>query len=289
MSPKALGLLAQGVAYTIALATGLAAGSLVPGLDPLWRAALGDVVATLVIFAFSVSVSNSSMYDPYWSVAPPALFGFWLAAGEASPRALLAGVLVFAWGARLTWNFARGWPGLHHEDWRYVDLRGKHGRAYWVVSFFGLHFFPTVLTFVASLPLRVVTRAEGPPLGPLDLLALVVTAGAITIEALSDEQLRAHARSGAPRESICERGLWRYSRHPNYFGELSFWWGLALFSLAADPSALWALGGAVAITLLFVFISVPLLDRRMLARRPAYAEHMKRVSALVPWRRREIS
>jgi steroid 5-alpha reductase family enzyme len=79
-----------------------------------------------------------------------------------------------------------------------------------------------------------------------------------------------------------DTGLWAFSRHPNYLGELSFWWGLYLFALAADPSWWWAIAGAVSITLLFVFLSVPLLDRRSLGRRPQYREHMKRVPALFP-------
>lgn len=286
VSPKARGLCVQLLAYAAATAAAWAIVTFVPQSDPLWTAALADAVATVVIFAFSVALSNSSMYDPYWSVAPPALFAYWITQGEPSMRAWIALALVVLWGARLTWNFARGWPGLHHEDWRYVDLRGKTGGGYWVVSFLGLHFFPTVLTFVGSLSLYVVAMSGARTLGLLDGVAALVTLGAITIEGLADEQLRAHAQSSPPRGSICERGLWRYSRHPNYFGEVGFWWGLALFALAADPSKLWVLAGPIAITALFVFISIPMIDKRMVARRPEYAEHMKRVSGLVPWFRR---
>ncbi|MBI5546954.1 MAG: DUF1295 domain-containing protein, partial [Deltaproteobacteria bacterium] len=83
---------------------------------------------------------------------------------------------------------------------------------------------------------------------------------------------------------IVNTGLWKYSRHPNYFGEVSFWWGLWLFGVASDPaSALWTLAGPVAMTGLFLFISVPMLDKRSLERRPGYAEHRRRVSALIPW------
>jgi len=99
---------------------------------------------------------------------------------------------------------------------------------------------------------------------------------------VADEQLRAFRKERREGE-ILARGLWAFSRHPNYFGEVSFWWGLFLFALAADPGAWWSGVGAAAITALFVFASIPLLDRRSAARRPAYAEHMKRVSALVPW------
>src|SRR5690606_29437298 len=122
-------------------------------MDPIWTAAAASLVATVIIFAFSVALSNSSMYDPYWSVAPPALLAYWLTQGELSPRLMLAGTLVLLWSLRLTWNFLRGWGGLAHEDWRYPHLRHKTGRAYWLVSFLGIHFFPTVLTFAGSLSL----------------------------------------------------------------------------------------------------------------------------------------
>jgi steroid 5-alpha reductase family enzyme len=279
---RARGLLAQGLAYTAALLAAAAVAFFLGG-EALWAAAAADVAATVVVFAFSVALSNSSLYDPYWSVAPPALFAYWLSRGEPSMRAWIAIALVGLWGARLTWNFLRGWRGLTHEDWRYRDLRAKSGRAYWAVSFLGIHFFPTMLTFGGSLSLWVVATAGDRPLGVLDGAALVVTLAAIAIEALADRQLRRFVLAKPPEGAILSTGLWRYSRHPNYFGEVLFWWGLFLFALAADPSRVWVVIDPIAITVLFVFVSVPLIDRRMAARRPAYAEHARRVSAIVPW------
>jgi steroid 5-alpha reductase family enzyme len=119
------------------------------------------------------------------------------------------------------------------------------------------------------------------PLGALDLLAVAVAVGATAIEAIADQQLRAHIRERSGHEEILAAGLWKYSRHPNYFGENAFWWGLALFGLAAGPE-LWTCAGALAMTAMFVFVSVPLLDERSAARRPGYRDHMRRVSAIVP-------
>ena len=119
------------------------------------------------------------------------------------------------------------------------------------------------------------------PLGILDFAGFTVVVGATLIEAVADQQLRAHILTRKGHEDILATGLWKYSRHPNYFGETSFWWGLALFGLAAEPH-LWSIAGATAMTAMFVFVSVPLLDERSAARRPGYREHMKKVSALVP-------
>ncbi|MEO7327329.1 MAG: DUF1295 domain-containing protein, partial [Minicystis sp.] len=257
------------------------------GAQPLWRVMLAaDLAATLTIFAFSKAFDNSSFYDAYWSVAPMVLAPFLAFGGPASSaplaRRMMVCVLVLTWGARLTWNWARGWEGFQHEDWSYVEQRRKTGRLYWIVSFFGLHFMPTALVFAACLPLFPALITGRAPLGPLDALGAIVTAGAIAIEASADAQLLAFRRKTHPAGTIMNEGLWAHCRHPNYLGELSFWWGLLLFGMAADPAS-WAFGaGAFAITGLFVFISVPLLDARSLARRPGYAEHMRRVPALFP-------
>jgi steroid 5-alpha reductase family enzyme len=252
---------------------------------PAWAAILAaDVAATVVVFAFSVVFDNSSFYDPHWSVAPMVIAPWLFASSSDAPfaRRAVVLVLVLAWGARLTWNWARGWEGLAHEDWRYVDLRAKHARAYWLISLIGIHMMPTIWVYLGCLALLPAMVSGTRPLGPIDAVAFAVTAGAIAIEAIADEQLRAFRRDAVGRGRIMDRGLWSWSRHPNYFGELSFWWGLWLFGLAADPTAYVTIAGPVSITLLFVFVSVPMLDRRSLARRPAYVDHMKRVSGLFP-------
>ncbi len=277
------------VAYLVAGAVALTLGQRLTTAWPLWEAvAAADAAATVVVFAFSVVLDNSSVYDAYWSVAPMAIApALAVAAGaEQAPlaRRAIVVVLVLVWGARLTYNWARGWQGLAHEDWRYVELR-RLGRAYWVVSFVGLHAMPTVLVFLGCLSLLPALVTGTAPLGPLDAAAFVVTAGAIALEGVADQQLRAFRLSKAPPGSILDAGAWSLCRHPNYLGEIGLWWGLFLFALAADRSAWWCVAGPLAITLLFAFVSVPMLDKRSLARRPGYAEHMKRLHALFPWPR----
>jgi steroid 5-alpha reductase family enzyme len=276
-----------GVAYAVALAVGLATGAAVGWTHPLAVAFAADLAATVAIFAFSRAFNNSSFYDAYWSVVPPviALYFAARAVPEVSgARTLLVIALVFAWGARLTWNWARGWHGLTHEDWRYVDLRSSTGALYWPVSLLGLHLMPTLQVFAGCLALWPALGVGTRGLGLLDLVAVVVTGGAIWLEARADKELVRFRRGNPPREAILASGVWAWSRHPNYFGEMSFWWGLWLFGVAADPS--WWLAtliGPVGITLLFRFASLPLMETRMLARRPAFAEHQRRVSMVVPW------
>lgn len=272
------------LAYAAALALALIAGRAMAGHHPLVVALVADSAATVAIFAFSMAFDNSSFYDAYWSVVPFPIAWYWMTvdgAQGADPvrQAMVLFALAF-WGARLTWNWYRGWHGLGHEDWRYVDIRAKSGKAWPLASLAGVHFFPTLIVFAGLLPVYSAMTSPA-PLGLLDFVAFTVAVGATFIEGVADQQLRHYLDRRSSHEEILATGLWKYSRHPNYFGECSLWWGLALFGLAADPH-IWSVAGAIAMTAMFVFVSIPLLDERSAARRPGYREHMRRVSALLP-------
>ncbi len=274
-----------GLVYVVAtLAGGAAYWASVSAHGVLWALFIGDAVGTLVVFIASVLFNNSSLYDPYWSVAPMVI-GAWLwvdSAPGAHPRMLVAVLLTWIWGARLTYNFCLGWSSLTHEDWRYRDLRDSTGRAYWIVSFLGIHFFPTVLVFLGLLSLYAMASAETGALGMIDGLGILLTVSAIIIESRADAQLRTFREHNTDPSRILDTGLWAWCRHPNYFGEIMFWWGLSFLALGASTSNWWVFIGPIAITALFQFISLRLIDTRMLRRRPHYAEHCKRVPALIP-------
>ena len=274
------------VAYLTALVAALLAGIAFGDRHPIEVALAADVAATLVIFGFSFAFGNSSFYDAYWSVAPPAI-ALWFALAPGSEgrfeRQLLAIGLVLVWAVRLTWNWARGWTGLDHEDWRYVDLRKKAGRVgYWFVSLFGLHSMPTLIVFLGLLPLWPALAVGTRPCSWLDGVAATVTLAGVGFELFADNALRRFRLSSPPPGAICETGLWAWSRNPNYLGEMLFWIGLALFSLAAAGFVWWCWIGAAAMVAMFLGTSIPMKEARMLERRPAYAERQRRVSLLIP-------
>jgi steroid 5-alpha reductase family enzyme len=209
---------------------------------------------------------------------------FWAVPEADMIRKWVVFLLVTAWGVRLTHNWYRGWTGLDHEDWRYINLKRQTKGMYWWVSFSGIHLFPTVLVFLGCLPLFPALSLSGPSFGLIDIIATIVTGAAVLIELVSDNQLRKFRLTNTEKGKIMADGLWKYSRHPNYFGEVMFWWGLFIFSLAVKPEWwYWMFIGALSITLLFYFISIPMIDKRSMERRPHYADHMKKVSGLIPW------
>jgi steroid 5-alpha reductase family enzyme len=276
------------IAYLVALGVALAIGRASAAMPPIAVAAIADLAATATVFAFSVLLDNSSVYDPYWSVAPPIVAGYWatlVPTAGLGARQFLILCLILLWGIRLTANWGQRWGGPADEDFRYREIRGKTGRAYWPASFVSIHLLPTVWVFLGLLPLFPALAQPG-DFGILDAAACLVTAAAITIETVADQQLRRFLRSPRQPGAVLDSGLWGRCRHPNYLGEVLFWWGLFLFGIAARPGWAWTVVGPLSITLLFVFISVPWMDRHMLARHAGWAEQMKQTPPLIPWRRR---
>ena len=273
------------VAYVVALA--VAAAWLAWGWSSsLWLDALiADVLATLVIFGFSRAHHNSSFYDAYWSVVPPALAIYWWAAGGLGiddVRAWLVTTVVMVWAVRLTANWLYSWPGLEHEDWRYPLLRGRAGRWSLLADLFGIHLFPTLQVFLGMLPVYVAVTRAGRDVGWLDGVALVIGLGAVALELVADTQMHRFVRGRQPGQ-VMDQGLWGWSRHPNYFGELSFWFALALFGVATVPGdAWWLFVGVLAMLAMFLGASIPMMEERSLERRPSYQGVIDRVPRLVP-------
>ena len=280
------GILHLALAYGIALIAAALTIAALGQYSVLIKFAIADVVATIVVFAFSRAHDNTSVYDPYWSLAPIGICGgLWLFESGYSfdnSRFMIIWTLVLFWGVRLTWNFLKGWQGTDHEDWRYVNFRKSTGTWYWAVSFFGCQLVPTVLVFGACLPLFLQDSQSAAPMNGWDVVAVLVTVGGILLEGIADHQLWRFRQSESAKATTLRLGLWKYVRHPNYLGEVLFWWGLFLFGVAADASAWWVVIGTIGITLLFQFISIPMIDRRMLARRPDYRDWMAQTPALIP-------
>ena len=271
------------VAYLIAVAVGYAWLLWGPATGRLWLDTLiADILATLVVFAFSRVYRNSSFYDAYWSVIPPLLLFYWWSQGDGDPvRTWLITVLVVVWAVRLTANWVYAFPGLHHEDWRYPMFRERAGRFEFVADLVAIHLIPTLQVFLGMVPVYVAVTTPGGGLAWLTVIAFVVGMAAVTLEGVADVQMHRFVASARPGE-VMDRGLWSWSRHPNYFGEFGFWFALALFGLAAAPQAWWLFAGAAAMLAMFLGASIPMMETRSLQRRPGYQAVIDRVSRFVP-------
>ncbi|MGN6722625.1 MAG: DUF1295 domain-containing protein [Marmoricola sp.] len=283
---KAASLVGVGLIYVIALAVATAWFVWGPDTRWLWLDGLiADVLATVVVFIASRIYRNSSCYDPYWSVIPPYLVvAWWISAGSVGDqaRAVLLTIVVFLWAIRLTANWVQDWPGMHHEDWRYPMLKENAGSLEAVVDFSGIHLFPTLIVFLALVPAYAVVARPGHGVNWLDFVALFIGIAAPILQFVSDAQMRRFIATREPGQAM-DRGLWAWSRHPNYFGEISFWVALALFGIAGAPGDWWWLVlGAIAMVAMFEGASIPMMERRSLERRPSYQDVIDRVPRLVP-------
>ena len=249
---------------------------------PWWLSLLiADVAATVVTFIFSVIFGNASVYDPYWSVQPPViLLAFAIGRGLTALGAMLI-IAVSYWAIRLTANWAYTFGGLMHQDWRYTMLKEKTGVLYPLVNFVGIHMVPTLVVYGCVVPaVYAIINGLSASLG--SIIFLCVSLGAATTQGVADIQMHRFRknRDGA----FIRSGLWRYSRHPNYLGEILMWWGVALAVICAAPSAWLLAAGAVANTALFLFVSIPLADGRQ-SRKDGFAEYKAQTRMLLPIRK----
>ena len=289
------------IVYHLACATGWWASGFCAG-SILMQSAIAVAVTVGLVFTGSLACNNTSIFDPYWSIAPPLMVTFYFTVllrtsqvppdlitglwGNllGAPRVAILFLLTMAYSIRLTRNFLRGWPGLSHEDWRYVDFRVKTGKAYWPFSLLALHIFPAIMVFGGTLSFWVAVVNGFRPMGLMDFAAILVTGYAIVLEASADRQMRKFLAENKETGKTMDKGLWALSRHPNYLGEILFWWGLYLFALSANPALWWVIIGPLAITLMFNIASIPMMEKRMLARRSDYADYMGRVGRMLPWK-----
>lgn len=272
--------------YVIALFVGTWVAVDLQDWHPLGQMLVADLAATGAVFVASFALNNTSTYDPYWSAAPFAI-GCWWFAGEGGlpEREWLVGLLLLVWGARLTHNFLRRWPGLHHEDWRYDAYRSYGPLIYWPLSLFGLHGVPTLVVYAGLLPVWAASEGTD-PLGPLTWLGAAVCLASVALCEVADRQLAVFRAGEPPPDALLDTGVWAVVRHPNYLGEIGFWWGLWLVGTGAGWAYVWTAAGPALVTALFVQVSIPLIEARMAERRGArWQAYTDRVPALLPGRR----
>ncbi len=251
--------------YSLALLAAIFTLKYAPIPDTLWKTALATAVATVVVFVFSLYYKNASVYDPYWSAAPVFIGIYWLFnSTETDFYYKFIWVMIVLWGVRLTWNWILRWDGFEDEDWRYTHLRKKTGKMYWLVNLLGIHLLPTFLVFLALTPVYFVFNSSvSSPTSWLLVPAVLFTLGAIYLEKTADDLLRQHIKSGKSKTERLQKHVWGLVPYPNYMGEICFWWGLYFTAIAVDYELWWTVYGPVSITLLFVFVSIPMMRKRL--------------------------
>ena len=240
------------------------------------------IFATLIIFMFSNIHKNSSIYDPFWHVAPIPIV-FYTADQSTLPVMELYLVLsaFLFWSLRLTYNWYLNWTNLDHEDFRYIDLKNNKRFLAFINDLFGIHLIPTLIVNASLYPIYIALTSDS--LSNLVYVGFILIIVAVTVQYISDDQMRKFRKDDKNFGKTMKYGLWKYSRHPNYFGEVSFWFGIYLFALASGETSILLLACPMLMLALFVYISCPMMDNRSLKKRSDYREYMKKTPQLFMW------
>ena len=256
------------------------------------------VVSVLMtgLWLVSILVRDASIVDIFWGMAFIAIIWAqfaqsWLMQGPACgdncaepwppATALIVPILVTIWGLRLSFYLA--WRNLGKgEDQRYVRMRERIGPRFRLISLFVVFLLQALLAWVVALPAQVATRTlELDPWSPIAVAGIALWAVGLAFETIGDLQLAAFKRNPANKGQVMDRGLWRYTRHPNYFGDFCVWWGI--FLIAASIGAWWTVIGPIVMSILLIHVSgAGLLEQTIGERRPGYVDYARRTSGFFP-------
>jgi steroid 5-alpha reductase family enzyme len=238
-------------------------------------------------FALSLIKKRNDVADVAWGLGFVLLA--WLSFSLSYPsdtRGVLVNTLVSIWGLRLAWHI-HGRNKGKAEDYRYLAWRKAWGEWFYVRSYFQVYLLQGFFLFLIALPVLVIHQGQRTEVGWTDFLGIAIWALGFFFEVIGDAQLAQFIKNPANKGKLMQQGLWAYTRHPNYFGEVVLWWGIWLLSISIS-GGWFALIGPVTITFLILQVSgIPMLEKKM-AEHPDFAAYKRRVSSFFPWPPRQI-
>jgi steroid 5-alpha reductase family enzyme len=248
----------------------------------LLGSALAIACMMLLVWLISLKMRDASIVDIAWDsgFVVVAWVSFWLSEGEPT-RSLILTLLTTIWGLRLAFYLAKRNLG-HGEDFRYQSMRRKHGEKFAIVSLYSVFAVQGLLMWIVSLPVQLGQVRETPNFGVIGVVGVLVWGVGIFFEAVGDAQLAKFKRDPENKDLVMNQGLWRYTRHPNYFGDSCVWAGLGLIA-TESRLGIFGLVGPVVMTILLVKVSgAAMLDRAMLKRKPGYETYVASTSGFIP-------
>lgn len=278
---KTIGLLSLLVVYILATALGLISFLFFQDKVPLLvNILIADAISTVFVWFMGVLLKTASTYDPYWSIQTFIIYlSLLIYFNNFNFHTIIPLVVIGIYSIRLTWNFAVGFHDLTYIDWRYKMLAEKSGKLFQVVNLFGICMFPTLVVFSASIPLYIYATGEV-IYSTWDLVGSGFILLGTLLEFVSDIQMKKFIKTRTDRGQVINIGLWKYSRHPNYLGEITIWFGVALILIMSRFNYWYWIFGAVLNLLMFLFISIPMEEKHMKEYKPQIKEYIKTTSCL---------
>ncbi len=243
--------------------------------------AAGLFVYMSIWFAFSLVKKRNDVADIAWGLGfvLMAWFSFFLS-NNSGTRGLLTCFLVSIWGLRLASHIHARNQGKP-EDYRYLAWRNEWGKWFYIRSYFQVYLLQGLFLALIVMPVLFINKNMGGALGLYDVFGVAVWLLGFYFEAVGDAQLAQFIKNPANKGKLMQSGLWAYTRHPNYFGEVAQWWGIWLIALAV-PQGWFGIIGPLTITFLILKVSgIPMLEKKM-AEKPEFAEYKRKVSMFIP-------
>jgi steroid 5-alpha reductase family enzyme len=241
------------------------------------------ILPFIAIWAVSLRIKDASIVDVYWGPGFLVVAAATLALGNTSAGALLLFGAVAIWGVRLGLHIGIRKLKEGHEDGRYQAMRRTWKGSFAWQSLVWVFLLQGTLQWVVATPVWMGIAYAGEPVTWLLILGGAIYLVGVTIETIADWQLTQFIKNKKSPDEVCDVGLWSWSRHPNYFGETTLWWGIFLMALSVGAPVWTAIGPATITFLLLRVSGVTLLEKGLKKRKPAYAEYARRTSAFIPW------
>lgn len=253
-------------------------------MESFLQASLAIFIAVSLLWGISVLLTNVSIIDIFWGCGFVIVSGIYFINLDAvNTRNWLILVLVSVWGLRLSIHLFIRNRGKG-EDFRYSEFRREYGpKRYWWISYFQTFLLQGTLMMLISITLfGAYTGTSGKHLNAFDYLGIFIWCIGFLFEAGGDLQLVRFKKNPINKGKVLNTGFWKYTRHPNYFGDAAIWWAFALFSMAGGNY--WHMAGALILTLLLVKVSgVSLLEKTLKETKPQYKKYMETTNAFFPW------
>ena len=250
------------------------------GMNDYFAVLLADIAATVFVWLMGLLFKTASMYDPYWSLQTLCIYlALLIYHNNWNLGTILLLVVIIIYSVRLTTNFIIGFDSLAYIDWRYKMLHEKSGKLYPLVNLLGICMFPTIVVYLCSLP--TIVYANIGTFTYWDIFGISIVLLGVLLEFISDIQMKKFIKVRTSRNEVINIGLWKYSRHPNYLGEILIWFGVASVLIIGHFSYWYFFIGAIVNLLMFLFISIPMEEKHLKEYKENYDVYLKTTSPLL--------
>jgi len=245
---------------------------------------LMSMVLLTILWVVSVFLKDASIIDPFWGFGFVVLTYFYLyLTGNYSDKSILVASLVTIWGLRLSLYLLIRNTGHGEEDYRYQQFRKDFGpERYWWFSFFQVFLLQGILMSLVAVPIIGIMVSPEGSITPFDYVAIIIWLIGLSFEAGGDYQLSIFKKNPDNKGKVLNTGFWKYTRHPNYFGDAAIWWSFGLFAIISG--SYYTILGSLLMNILLLKISgVSLLEKTLKTSKPQYADYIKRTNSFFPW------